>query len=120
MPRGPCELFSCGEAGHIARYCRLDVQRLNPKSRDRVYVKLGMESGCVLDMDGVLDMSFVNCVESYPPPQQWRPDLPFLGASRLCGPAGWLALLLIKAGDVEINPGQTNTYKQVWIYDICH
>ena len=22
-----------------------------------------------------------------------------------CGPAGWLALLLIKAGDVETNPG---------------
>ena len=32
----------------------------------------------------------------------------------------WLALLLIKAGDVETNPGPTTTHKQVWIYDICH
>ena len=27
-------------------------------------------------------------------------------ACRPCGPTGWLALLLTKAGDVEINPGQ--------------
>ena len=38
----------------------------------------------------------VNCVETYRP-QQWRPDLPFWG-KRPCGPTGWLALLLIKAG----------------------
>ena len=37
-----------------------------------------------------------------------------------CGPAGWLALLLIKAGYVETNPGSTTTHKLVWIYDICH
>ena len=43
----------------------------------------------------------------------------FLGASRPCRPTGWLALLLIKAGDVETNPGPT-THKQVWICDICH
>ena len=40
--------------------------------------------------------------------------------SRQCGPARWLALLLIKAGDVEKNLGTTATYKQVWICDICH
>ena len=51
------------------------------------------------------------------PPQQWGPDLPFWGA---CGPAGWLALLLTKAGDVETNPGPTALNKKVWIYDICH
>ena len=28
-------------------------------------------------------------------------------ASRPCGPAGWLTLLLTKAGDVETNPGPT-------------
>ena len=33
---------------------------------------------------------------------------------------GWRALLLIKAGDLETNPGPTTTHKQVWIYDICH
>ena len=41
-------------------------------------------------------------------------------ACRSCVPAGWLALLLTKAGDVEINPGPTTLNKQVWICDICH
>ena len=36
------------------------------------------------------------------------------------GSAGRLALLLIKAGDVETNPGPTSTHKQVWICDICY
>ena len=46
--------------------------------------------------------------------------LPFWGASESCGPTGWLVLLLIKAGDVEQNPGPTNKLKQAWIGDICH
>ena len=37
--------------------------------------------------------------------------------SRPCGPAGWLALLHTKAGDVDTNPGPT-TLKRVWICDI--
>ena len=41
-------------------------------------------------------------------------------ACRPCGPAGWLALLLTKAGDVETNPGPTTQNKKVWICDICH
>ena len=36
----------------------------------------------------------------------------------LWGPAGWLALLLTKAGDVETNPTTLN--KKVWIGYICH
>ena len=36
------------------------------------------------------------------------------------GPAGWLALLLTKAGDVETNPGPTTINKKVWICDISH
>ena len=35
----------------------------------------------------------------------------FFWASRPCGPARWLELLLIKAGDVETNPGPTTTRK---------
>ena len=31
---------------------------------------------------------------------------------------GWM--FLIKAADVETNPGPTTTHKQVWIRDICH
>ena len=41
-------------------------------------------------------------------------------ACRPCGPAGWLALLLTKASDVETNPGPTTLNKKVWICDICH
>ena len=41
-------------------------------------------------------------------------------ACRPCRPAGWLALLLTKAGDFETNPGQTTLNKKVWICDICH
>ena len=41
-------------------------------------------------------------------------------ACRPCGPAGWLALLLTNAGDVETNPGLTTLNKKVWICDICH
>ena len=41
-------------------------------------------------------------------------------ACRPCGPAGWLALLLTKAGDVKTNPGPTTLNKKVWICDICH
>ena len=52
-------------------------------------------------------------------PQQWRHGLPFL-ASRPCRHAGYLALLLITAGDVETNPGPTTTHKQVWIFYISH
>ena len=44
----------------------------------------------------------------------------FFLESRTCGPAGWLAMLLIKAGDVETNPGPTTTRKQVWFSNICH
>ena len=42
----------------------------------------------------------------------------YLGGGGLS--AGWLALLLIKAGDAEANPGPTTTHKQVWICNICH
>ena len=44
----------------------------------------------------------------------------FFLASRPCGPAGWWALLLTKAGDAETNPGPTTLNKRVWIFDICY
>ena len=43
-----------------------------------------------------------------------------LWESRQCGTDGWLALLLIKVGDVETNPVPTTSYKLVWICDICY
>ena len=51
-------------------------------------------------------------------------NLPAMGARFTvfwaCGPAGWLALLLTKVGDVETNPGPTTLNKKVWICDICY
>ena len=54
-----------------------------------------------------------------PAPSNWG-IINVFWASRPCRPTGWLAMLLIKADDVETNPGPTTTCKQVWICDICH
>ena len=48
----------------------------------------------------------VKIVSKPPAPSNGGPDL------QPCGPAGLLVLLLIKADDVEINPGPTTTHKQ--------
>ena len=61
----------------------------------------------------------VQIVSTTPAPSNGGPNTVFW-ASRPCRPAGWLAMHLIKAGDVETNPGPTTTHKQVWIGDICH
>ena len=56
---------------------------------------------------------------SFPPPAMGARFTVFC-ACRSCVPAGWLALLLTKAGDVETNPGPTTRNKRVWICDICY
>ena len=56
---------------------------------------------------------------TFPPPPMEARFTVFL-ASRPCGLAGWLALLLIKAGDVETNSGPTTLRKRVWICNICY
>ena len=53
-------------------------------------------------------------------PQQCGARFTIFWASRPCGPAGWLALLLTKAADVETNPCPTTLNKRVWICDICN
>ena len=58
----------------------------------------------------------VQIVSNLPAPSNGGPIYRFWA----CGPAGWLALLLTKAGDVETNPGPTTLNKKVWICDICH
>ena len=40
---GPVKCFACGETGHIARYCRSNVQRPYPRPRDGAYVKATQE-----------------------------------------------------------------------------
>ena len=39
----PVKCFSCGETGHIARYCRSNVQRPYHRTRNGVYVKAAQE-----------------------------------------------------------------------------
>ena len=60
-----------------------------------------------------------NLCRTSPPPAMGARFTVFW-ACRPCGPAGWLALLLTKAGDVETNPGPTTLNKKVWICDICY
>ena len=59
-----------------------------------------------------------NCVKP-PRPSNGGPIYRFLGMPAM-RTGGWQALLLTKAGDVEINPGPTTLNKKVWICDICH
>ena len=60
-----------------------------------------------------------SCCRTSPPPAMGARFTVFW-ACRPCGPAGWLAMLLTKPGDVETNPGPTTLNKKVWICDICH
>ena len=62
----------------------------------------------------------VQIVSNLPAPRNGCTIYRFFGACQPYGPAGWLALLLTKAGDVETNPGPTTLNIKVWIYDICH
>ena len=61
----------------------------------------------------------VQIVSNLPAPSNDGPIYRFLGMPAMRTP-GWLALLLIKVGDVETNPGPTTLNKRVWICDICH
>ena len=64
------------------------------------------------------------CVVVYPPlPALWRslilpPNIHRGEVDTYC--TGSKPLLLIKAGDVQTNPGPTTTRKQVWIFNFCH
>ena len=62
----------------------------------------------------------VQIVSNLPAPSNGGPIYRGILVCRPCGPAGWLALLLTKAGDIETNPGPTTLNKKVWICDICH
>ena len=53
----------------------------------------------------------VQIVLNLPAPSNGVPIYRFW-VCRPCGPAGWLALLLTKAGDVETNPGLTNSKQE--------
>ena len=52
-------------------------------------------------------------IVSTPPAPSNKSPITIVCASQSCGPAVWLLQLFIKVGDVETNPGLTNTHKQV-------
>ena len=62
----------------------------------------------------------VQIVSNLPAPSNGGAAIYRFWACRPCGPAGWLALLIAKASDVETNPGPTTLNKKVWICDIFH
>ena len=69
--------------------------------------------------DDHIGQTLCKLCQPLPPPSNGGSIIVFW-ASRPCGPAGWLAMHQIKAGDVKTNPGPITTRKQVWICDICH
>ena len=64
-------------------------------------------------------LAAVQIVSDLPAPRNGGPIYRFLSMPAM-RTAGWLALLITKAGDVETNPGPTTLNKHVWICDICH
>ena len=71
-----------------------------------------------VDVTAVLENCCANCVKTSRP-YEWGTDFPgVLPSWPAIRAPRWLALLPIKAGDVETNPGPTTTRKQVWICDI--
>ena len=95
-------------------YIELSICSCNKSSKSKLILRhqttQPTSDGGVTD-----DNCCANCVGNFCTAQIY----PFW-ASRLYGPAGWLVLLLIEAGDVETNPGPTTAHKQVWMCDICH
>ena len=81
------------------------VDQTNLAPNDTAYMRWSCHSGLANPVQ----------IVTLPPPADYH-----FWASHPCGPAGWLATLLIKAGDVETNPDPTTTRKQVCICDICH
>ena len=64
--------------------------------------------GCSLHVVALLDSRWIDKLHRLPLPTGKWAQLPFLGASQPLEPAEWLALLILKAGDVESNPGPKN------------
>ena len=61
--------------------------------------------GCSLHVVALLDSIWIDKLHRLSLPTGKWAQLPFFGASQPLEPAEWLALLILKAGDVESNPG---------------
>ena len=64
--------------------------------------------GCCLHAVALLDSIWIGKWHQLSLPTGKWAQLPFFGASQPLEPAEWLALLILKAGDVESNPGSQN------------
>ena len=64
--------------------------------------------GCSLHAVALLDSTWIDKWHQLSLPTGKWAQLPFFGASQPLEPAEWLALLILKAGDVESNPGPPN------------
>ena len=96
---------------HLGNYVATDIADRNMMvQKSTAYTWLD----CCCSTQHKLYMYYSSC------PPQWGPVSTVFWAGRPSGPAGWLALLLLKAGDVETNPGPKHTRTQVWICDVCH
>ena len=84
--------------------------------------KLGILTSNISDhFFGFFDIMKINQTQNYTRKIYFtQKNIANYWACRPCGAAGWLALKLTKAGDVETNPGPTTLNKKVWICDICH
>ena len=71
-------------------------------------------------MVGLLLLNAAHIVLTPPAPAMGACFYRFFGQAGQVDPLVGLALLLLKAGDVETNPGLKHTHTQVWICDICH
>ena len=79
------------------------VKQLNKAPNDTAYKRWSCHSGHKL---------LCKLCRTFPPPAMGARFTVFW-ASRPYGPAGWLALLLTNAGDVNTNPGPTTSNKRV-------
>ena len=71
-------------------------------------VEHGRSEGCSLLLVALLDSRWIDKLHRLPLPTGKWAQLPFFWASQPLEPAEWLALLILKAGDVESNPGPQN------------
>ena len=103
----PVSFFSCQSIIPSDDYLTdIEIEALN----DIAYKRWSCHSGHKL---------LCKLCRTFPPPAMGAQFTVFL-ESRPCGPAGWLALLLTKAGDVKTNPGPTTSHKRACICDICY
>ena len=89
----------------------LSIEKMSMTGRNGEGMFGSKRQSHVVELSQWSDQPLCKLCRHLPPPSNGSMIYRF-GARRTCGPAGWLALLLNKTGDVENNPGPTTTHKQ--------